>query len=638
LTNLYLVLHLRFRNKFQKMGLSYRSGIFLVTIAILISSPGRISAQTNYPDTSLSLNKVYIGVDSVLAPSANERDNEIILNGKLRLSQRNNTILIELTHVDSVDYQYFLNGFDEDWILSQNRNYKEYTNLPAGEYIFMAKGFTPGGSELTLRPFSFRVLPHWYSSKAAIIIYFLFIIMLGWALFEQLKFRFARTQYMLEQVISSRTEELIHEKEKTEKLLTNVLPKNTADELMAKGKAAKIKYNFVTVLFSDIQGFTRIAEEMNPEILIDELDKFFFHFDSVAEKYGIEKIKTIGDAYMCAGGIPEKNRTNPVEVILAALEMQKYMYNLKNTTELGGMKHWDIRIGIHTGTVIAGVVGQKKLSYDIWGDTVNTASRMESSGEAGKINISGTTYEFVKDFFICEYRGKMPVKYKGEIDMYFIDGIIEDLRDEHNEPNRIFMLKMQKIRLQDIEEFVVKMFDEEAPPNLYFHNSARVRTINNQVDLLANAEKLSETEYIHLKLASVFLFTGYITDYENPLETACRMVMEVLPQYKFSKEDVESTCIIIRNSFSGKTESPSDNILHDARYDYMGRIDYINLTDKLVREETEYGKVTDRSAWIREQKTFLIKHEFITGTARLLRGITVEQQIANLEKYSKKIK
>jgi len=194
---------------------------------------------------------------------------------------------------------------------------------------------------------------------------------------------------MLEQIINNRTEDLIKEKEKTEALLSNVLPKNTADEIMAKGKATKIKYNFVTVLFSDIQGFTKIAEETNPEVLIDELDKFFFHFDSVVEKYGIEKIKTIGDAYMCAGGIPEKNRTNPVEVILAALEMQQYMLKLKSISEIEGMKFWDIRIGIHTGTVVAGVVGQKKLSYDIWGDTVNTASRMESSEMLGRLTFQG---------------------------------------------------------------------------------------------------------------------------------------------------------------------------------------------------------------------------------------------------------
>jgi class 3 adenylate cyclase len=187
------------------------------------------------------------------------------------------------------------------------------------------------------------------------------LAMFIWFLYEHLNLRFARRRYALEQIINSRTEELIREKEKSESLLANVQPKSTADEIMAKGKASKMKYNFVTVLFSDIQGFTRIAEEMNPEVLIDELDKFFFHFDSVVEQYNIEKIKTIGDAYMCAGGIPEKNRTNPVEVVAAAFEMQQYMARLKKEAEKEGRNFWDIRIGVHTGTVVAGVVGHKKL-------------------------------------------------------------------------------------------------------------------------------------------------------------------------------------------------------------------------------------------------------------------------------------
>jgi class 3 adenylate cyclase len=436
---------------------------------------------------------------------------------------------------------------------------------------------------------------------------------------------------MLEQIINKRTEDLIIEKEKTEALLANVLPKNTADEIMAKGKATKIKYNFVTVLFSDIQGFTKIAEEMNPEVLIDELDKFFFYFDSVVEKYGIEKIKTIGDAYMCAGGIPEKNRTNPVEVILAALEMKGYMNKLKETSELEGMKHWDIRIGIHTGTVVAGVVGQKKLSYDIWGDTVNTASRMESSGEAGKINISGTTYEFVKDFFTCEYRGKMPVKYKGELEMYFVNGIVPDLSDENGGPNRKFVVKMQMIKLQDIEEMITKMFDDEAPPNLYFHNSSLVKNISNQVELLSTAENLPEEEFINLKLASVFLLTGFISDYEKPMEASSRLVEEILPKYGFNQENIESTKRIIRNLFTDHQESLSDNILHDARYDYLGRVDYIKLTDKLLRERTEYGKHSDSKTWIEIQKKHLSDHGFITNTAKLLRNVPIEDQIAGLQ-------
>jgi class 3 adenylate cyclase len=435
---------------------------------------------------------------------------------------------------------------------------------------------------------------------------------------------------MLEQIINKRTEDLIIEKEKSENLLANVLPKNTASELMEKGKATKIKYNFVTVLFSDIQGFTKIAEETNPEILIDELDKFFFYFDSVVERLGIEKIKTIGDAYMCAGGIPEKNRTNPVEVILAALEMQVYMGKLKETSELEGMKFWDIRIGIHTGTVVAGVVGQRKLSYDIWGDTVNTASRMESSGEAGKINISGTTFEFVKDFFICEHRGKMPVKYKGELDMYFVKEIIPELRDEEGRPNKKFILKMQMIKLQDVEEVVIKMFDDEAPPDLYFHNASLAKSISNQVELLSTAERLPEEEFVSLKLASLFLITGYITDYEKPMETSLMVVEEILPKYGFDQETVDEVRTIIKNSYSDKQKSVSDNILHDAKYDYLGRVDFINLTEKHLREETEYGISHSREEWIELQRKVLIDHEFLTNTGKLLRSVPVEDQIAAL--------
>ena len=323
--------------------------------------------------------------------------------------------------------------------------------------------------------------------------------------------------------------------------------------------------------------------------------------------------------------------TNPVEVILAALEMRAYMTKLKVTSELEGMKFWDIRIGIHTGTVVAGVVGQKKLSYDIWGDTVNTASRMESSGEAGKINISGTTYEFVKEFFTCEFRGKMPVKYKGELEMYFVEGIVPELSDGNGGQNRKFVVKMQMIKLQDIEEMITKMFDEEASPNLYFHNSTLVKSISNHVELLSSAENLAEEEFINLKLASVFLLSVYISDYEKPMEASARLVEEILPRYGLGHENIDSVKKIIKNSFIDCQESLSDKILHDARYDYIGRIDYIKLTEKLLRERTEYGKHTDNKTWIEIHVKQLTHHEFLTNTAKLFRSVRVEDQIARLQ-------
>ena len=608
--------------------LNIKTSIFLLLFLIT----GANNAKAVLPESDKPfIECIIINNDSVLVIS-DIAGGDILLSEPLVFDQKHNNLLFELSATDTLTYSFFLKGFDENWGEWLPGNYKEYTNLPAGNYELNVRYRDKEGNTGEIEMPGIRVLPLWYFSGIAIALYICLVILVIWALYGQLTLRFARTQYMLEQIINKRTEDLIIEKEKTENLLANVLPKNTASEIIEKGKATKMKYNFVTVLFSDIQGFTKIAEEMNPEILIDELDKFFFTFDSVVENLGIEKIKTIGDAYMCAGGIPEKNRTNPVEVILAALEMQVYMKKLKEDSQIKGIKYWDIRIGIHTGTVIAGVVGHKKLSYDIWGDTVNTASRMESSGEAGKVNISGTTYEFVKEFFICEHRGKMPVKYKGELDMYFVNGIVPELRDEEGRPNRKFILKIQKIKLQDIEDLVIKMFDDEAPPNLYFHNSSLVKSITNQAELLSTAESLPEEEFINLKLASIFLFTGYISDYEKPLDASLQLVEEILPKYGFDDSNTDEVKRIISNSFNNIRESASDNILHDARYDYLGRVDFLLLSEKLLKEESEYGKSHDSKEWTDLQRVLLNDHDFITNTAKLLRSVSVEDQTAGLLK------
>jgi len=551
-------------------------------------------------------------------------------SGTFKLSFRQNNIGFVFEGGEGHEFQFFLEGFDKKWSSWRNNGIKEYTSLPARSYTLKANTRAPDGAVSEAEPFRFIIKPLWYFSKVAIALYATLFFLLIWVLYEFLNLRFARKQHMLEQIINKRTEDLIIEKERSENLLANVLPKNTVDEIMITGKATKIRYNFVTVLFSDIQGFTQIAEEMNPEVLIDELDRFFFHFDSVVEKYRIEKIKTIGDAYMCAGGIPEKNRTNPVEVTLAALEMQDYMSRLKEKSKAEGMKYWDIRIGIHTGSVVAGVIGQKKLSYDIWGDTVNTASRMESSSEGGRVNISGTTYEFVKDFFLCDYRGKMPVKYKGELDMYFVNGIIPELAGDNGEPNSKFMLKLQIIRIRDIEDIIVKIYDEEAPPNLYFHNTDLVKSIINQAELLAMAEQLPEEETVVLKLASIFLLSGYVYDYDQPAEASLLFMEKILPSRGFDEPTILRVRTMINNSWFDLQNTLADKILHDARYEYLGRVDYLQLTGKLFRERAEHGKVLDEKAWKMMQKDFLLEHEFLTNSARLMRGVSAREQIAGL--------
>lgn len=213
---------------------------------------------------------------------------------------------------------------------------------------------------------------------------------------------------------------LDRQKDEIETLLLNILPAEVAHELKTDGKATPRSYEQVSVLFTDFSGFTSIAQSMTPEDLVSELNEIFVAFDNIIERNHLEKIKTIGDAYMCAGGIPTSNSTHAEDAVRAGLQIQEYMVQHNEIRVKNGEKPWELRIGIHTGPVTAGVVGRKKYAYDIWGDAVNIASRMESSGEIGKVNISSATYERVKHLFSCSYRGKITAKNVGEIDMFFV--------------------------------------------------------------------------------------------------------------------------------------------------------------------------------------------------------------------------
>lgn len=225
----------------------------------------------------------------------------------------------------------------------------------------------------------------------------------------------------LEYKVKERTLDLQIAKDKSDELLLNILPIDIARELKENGFAESKKYESVTVLFTDFKGFSIIAEQMNAVELVSEIDFCFKAFDRIIEKHGIEKIKTIGDSYMAAGGIPVENSTHPFDVINAAIDIRDFIEEYKKENILENKPVFELRIGIHTGSVVAGIVGLNKFAYDIWGDTVNLASRMESGGEPGKINISGATYELVKEHFACTHRGKVQAKNKGEVDMYFVE-------------------------------------------------------------------------------------------------------------------------------------------------------------------------------------------------------------------------
>ncbi|TGL19699.1 adenylate/guanylate cyclase domain-containing protein [Leptospira bourretii] len=230
------------------------------------------------------------------------------------------------------------------------------------------------------------------------------------------------------------------ERKKSETLLLNILPEPIAVELKKEGRVIPRLYEFTSVLFCDMAGFTKIAEKMNAEELVYELDTIFREFDRLCKEYRLEKIKSIGDSYMAVGGIPNQNRTNAVDSVLCGLSFQSYMAEQKQVQSLRGRDFWEIRLGIHSGPLVAGVVGTDKFVYDVWGDTVKTASRLENSGVVGELNISFQVYEEVKSYFDCEPRGSLSLRGGTNIPLYLVKGFLPEFADVQSSkiPNDLF--------------------------------------------------------------------------------------------------------------------------------------------------------------------------------------------------------
>ncbi len=361
--------------------------------------------------------------------------------GNLVLPYKHNDIsfefaVIETSRPNLIKYSYILEGNEDNWSRPSERSSVRFNNLYEGYYTFKLKAQGANGIWGYPVSYSFRVLPPLYRSWWAYLLYFASLIA-GMILFiKQRERNLLAEKSKLESMVEERTEELILknmqveeqktyleiEKQKSDKLLLNILPQEVAEELKTKGHADAKQFDEVTVLFTDFKDFTRLSEKMTPRELVEEIHAYFKEFDKIIDKYGIEKIKTIGDSYLCAGGLPVPNRTHAVDVVNAAIEIQAYTARRIEDKAAEGKEPFAVRIGIHTGSVVAGIVGIKKFAYDIWGDTVNTASRLENSSEAGKINISSATYKLVKDKFNCQYRGKIQTKGKGGIDMYYVEG------------------------------------------------------------------------------------------------------------------------------------------------------------------------------------------------------------------------
>lgn len=393
------------------------------------------------------------------------------------------------------------------------------------------------------------------------------------------------------------------------------------------------KYGKVTVLFADIQGFTKIVEHMNPEELIDELDKYFIYFDELVERFQIEKIKTIGDAYMCAGGIPEKNRTNPIDVMVAAMAMQAYVKAHHHNSSSDDYSFWELRIGVHTGSVISGMIGHKKRYFDIWGDTVNIASRMESSGIAGEINITGVTYQMVKDFFVCEYRGKMPIKYKGETDMYFLKHIHPHLSvdSEGKVPNKLFHTRLQLIRLDDLIDYLVDHYPDEYLTPF----SGWLDRYLLQIEMVSRMERLTEEELLLTKTAALLLFRQSFTRQANvEIEKQLALILE---RYHYHPEQCATIQLIFNRFQTGERPgSLSEKIISDAHHCYLLVKNMNEILHALYQDYQILEPKVSWEEWIQYHKRNLRQHTFHTQSALQLSEISTDSSLQLLQYLQKK--
>jgi ligand-binding sensor domain-containing protein/class 3 adenylate cyclase/predicted metal-dependent HD superfamily phosphohydrolase len=609
--------------------------------------------------------------DKILTKSISET-NRIELNYK----QRSFTIKfmsIDMSNPNLVSYKYILEGSDEGEIFIGNSNQIHFNALQSGEYVLKVYAKI-GNGEWSIIPAELQIeiaSPFWKTVWFWVIL----IVFVGILLLVVTRKRIEeerREQVRLEMKIVERTREIREqnvkiekqkqlieekrdsleeqkrllevEKEKTEKLLKNIIPESTMHELKTKGKASARAYKTVSVMFTDFVGFTKIAEHMSPSDLVNELDIYFRKFDEIVVRNNLEKIKTIGDAYMCAGGVPVRNNTNPVDACLAALQIQEAMEIMREEAKKTGREVWNLRLGINTGEVTAGVIGSEKLAYDIWGATVNQAQRMEMLGEPGKVSISGQTFQFIEPYFVCKFKGKVKSKSKGLIDMYTVEGIKPELSIDGKGiyPNekfqQIFNLHhYSSINYYKAERYIMKILEKKLSPKLHYHSISHTKDVCSAVERLALLEGVTDEGLFLLKSAATYHDAGFVESYEKNEPVGARMAGEILPKFGYTEEHIEQIRkLIYVTQIPHKPTNKLEEIICDADLDYLGTDNFHEIADRLRLELREHGKIDSDRKWDEIQVMFLTNHQYFTKTAKETRQSKKDKHLQEIKERLKR--
>ena len=421
-------------------------------------------------------------------------------------------------------------------------------------------------------------------------------------------------------------------------LLENILPKRVLAEFKLHNKYTPKRHQQCVILFTDFVEFSKKALTLNPNELLKILDFYFTEFDSIFEKYNIEKIKTIGDSYMAVAGLHEDDFASEIKMALAALEIQNFIEKDIAKRKSENKDHWNIRIGIHSGDLIAGVIGRKKFTFDVWGDSVNTAARCEHHAPSNKINTSEVYKKKIEKFFNFTDRGAVEIKHGEEINMFLLDSIAAKYCSPKNNiiANTEFrsIAKLPQLDFYGIRSFVINTLTEKLDRKLLYHSINHTLKVEKAAQKYAKLEGISATNTVLLRTAALFHDTGFLDEYKQNETHAVALLSEIAPDFGYSKADIKfMEKLILATAISTQPTNIYEEIICDADHDYLGRKDY-HITAKHLRIElATYGQILSEEQWLKKQIKYLeSEHKYYTNSALNIRQAGKEKRIEELNK------
>ena len=420
-------------------------------------------------------------------------------------------------------------------------------------------------------------------------------------------------------------------------LLESILPTQTLKEFQQTSKSSPKKKANCTILFTDFVNFSEKTRNLDPRIVVQQLDYFFTRFDAIILKYNLEKIKTIGDAYMVVGGVTENDPHPAIRTGLAALEIRNFMQTYIATRQAFGEDFWEIRIGIHIGDLVAGVVGQHKFSYDVWGHDVNIAARCEQNSLPNKISISGDFESAIAPYFEISPRGKIQVKHNDSVEMFFLERLKPhySLYGEGRLPN-VSLRKELGLPLADFEgirTYILTRLKAELDEKLIYHSYEHTEKVEEAVIKYGELENLSDQELILLRTAALFHDSGFLFRYEENETLAVDFFRRIAPDFGYEESAIEKISEIIMSTAHGQEpKNLLEAIMCDADLDYLGRMDYHDTAEKLFTEEALFGKNRSKKDVLKKQIEYLSEiHQYYTVSANNLRAYGKMKRLAEVK-------